>query len=720
MDSFAGFRLALVFMLAVLVPSALLSLFSLAAIDHERQALRARAEARAQEEAREIARELQRRIEAPLVEADRALADALRRAPSPRVAALAAASIAGAGRPLRASLFVGRDGARDPDIPPEARRETPLEDVFRAAEEREQRREDPEGALESVREIERAHAGDEGVLVEALAMRARLHARVDAFPHNAYEACRRIIERHPFARDRDGAVLSLGARLEVAAIWRRLGDDASAARALEDLVRFVARYEDELAPREARWYREAALERLRAIAPALAQRALEGTEQVKRDREAARAFRDSWKGALPSRVKAALDAAPLVRDAASAGPQGTLVRGDGGRGLVYCRPLVVEVAPDAPPARPPPLGAPAAPLSAVRVTLLGAVVFEVDLDLLRARESSPLLQREPPHDECAFRLEQRGAAPTPTADAEPPADVLARERLKFPLEEWDVVALRRAAGEPEGLLLVSERMRIWTGGLLLLGTIIGAAVMTRAVWRERKASELKSDFVTTVTHELKTPLTSIGMFAETLLMGRVESKAEERECLEIIAKETERLSRLIDRVLTFSKIEAGRKRFDLRLTDMHELVLETVDLFETQVRGAELKEAGPPPRIGITVIHDLKDILCDRGSVQEVLLNLLSNAVKYGGQERRVEVTLRRKRRWAMLEVRDWGIGIPRGEQSRIFDKFYRTDNRLTREREGSGIGLTLAQAIARGHRGDITVRSKVGAGSTFTLWLPR
>jgi two-component system, OmpR family, phosphate regulon sensor histidine kinase PhoR len=197
-------------------------------------------------------------------------------------------------------------------------------------------------------------------------------------------------------------------------------------------------------------------------------------------------------------------------------------------------------------------------------------------------------------------------------------------------------------------------------------------------------------------------------------MGRVSNKEEERECLEIIAKETERLSRLIDRVLTFSKIEAGKKRFDLKLTDLPELVDETIELFKTQMRGAP-----KPFTIEMALLHDMPEVLCDRGSMQEVLLNLLSNAYKYGGDQKKIEVNISKRRRWALIEVRDWGMGIPRGEQSKIFQKFYRSNDLLTREVEGSGIGLTLAQSIARAHRGDITVKSKVGAGSTFTVWLP-
>jgi signal transduction histidine kinase len=343
---------------------------------------------------------------------------------------------------------------------------------------------------------------------------------------------------------------------------------------------------------------------------------------------------------------------------------------------------------------------------------LGLAVFDVDVEGLRARELEPLVAGETVHDEGFFRLAEHGAPPGP---ADPGAEELGRRQLRAPLDTLDVIAMRRDPMARDPLGRLRDRVYTWAIALALLGLAIGAFVMTRTVRKEMKASALKSDFVTTVTHELKTPLTSIGMFAETLLMGRVRDKAEEKECLEIIAKETDRLTRLIDRVLTFSKIEARKKRFDLKLTDLAHLVEETLEIFKTQMRGAPR-----PFSVELTAVQDLPKVLMDRHSIQEVLLNLLSNAYKYGGEPRRIEVTMTKRRRWVLVEVRDWGIGIPWREQRKIFRKFYRANDVLTRDVEGSGIGLTLARSIAQAHRGDITVKSKVGQGSTFTVWLPR
>ncbi|RME73989.1 MAG: sensor histidine kinase, partial [Planctomycetota bacterium] len=334
-----------------------------------------------------------------------------------------------------------------------------------------------------------------------------------------------------------------------------------------------------------------------------------------------------------------------------------------------------------------------------------------------------------------------GGAPTATAaigaQGSEDAGPLVRARLPAPLEHL-VVEVTAAVAPGEGALgVLVRRLHVWAIVFLLCGLLVGAIVTTVTVHREIRTAALKSDFVTTVTHELKTPLTSIGMFAQTLLLGRVQDEAERTECLEIIARETERLSRLIDRVLTFSKIEAQKKRFELRLTDLTALVKESMELFETQMRSA------PDPVVFEYVeLAELPPVLCDRAAIQEVLLNLFSNAYKYSRwrrsdpgassagddpivlsgdvRPRRIRVTVTKRRRWAMIAVRDWGVGISRGEQRKIFRKFYRANDVLTRDVEGSGIGLSLARSIMRAHRGDVTVRSRLGQGATFTLWLPR
>ncbi len=369
--------------------------------------------------------------------------------------------------------------------------------------------------------------------------------------------------------------------------------------------------------------------------------------------------------------------------------------------------------------------------------LVAAVLFEVDVRRALAQEVEALVSLVGDREQARFVIVPAHRPDSASNERGATARRLARHVLSPPYDHL-ALEVRSVTTPPEGALeALSKRLHVWAIVFILCGLLVGASVTTLAVHREMKAAALKSDFVTTVTHELKTPLTSIGMFAETLLMGRVRDEAEQRECLEIIARETERLSRLIDRVLTFSKIEAQKKRFDLRLTDLRALVEETVALFRTQMRTAP-----EPVDIEVVELAELPPVLCDRAALQEVLLNLFSNAYKYSrwrrsdpgasssgesGEHdsdqlppRRIRVTVTKRRRWAMIAVRDWGVGISRSEQRKIFRKFYRANDVLTRDVEGSGIGLSLARSIMRAHRGDITVRSRLGQGSTFTLWLPR
>lgn len=688
MDTLTNYKLTLLFIFAIVIPSTLLSLFSLLAISRERDLYRARIVQRYRQGADEVAAALDRRLAGPQQDLDRALEaaalDPLEGAASPL------APLVGEGRIFRAVAFVLPSGAlasaTATAVPRAALRAAELDEMFRAAEDLELRAGDDRAALVAWEEIARRHGDDEQVRAEALLAKARLYSRLEDPPLSAYGAYDELVRRFPLVRDRDGRILSIPARLEIAGICERVRDRAGEVEALEDAVRFIALHEEEIGAGAADLYRRRALERLQAISKELADRAIETAACARRDRDAARAFRASLeRGKMLANLRAIQQQAAAGKEMPSSG--WLVEKTAEGRAIVYW----------------------------ARLPRAGIAAVEVDVAGLRTRELDPVIAQETAHEDGFFALVERGA-PVVAPDPKPDAEELARRPLRFPLDHLEVVALRRDPNAHDPLARLGDRVYVWAVGLALVGLAIGAFVMTRTVRKEMKAAALKSDFVTTVTHELKTPLTSIGMFAETLLMGRVSDKAEEKECLEIIAKETDRLTRLIDRVLTFSKIEARKKRFDLKLTDLAQLVEETLELFKTQMRGAAAK----PLSVELLVVQDLPPVLMDRHSIQEVLLNLLSNAYKYGGEAKRIQVTLTKQRRWVLVKVRDWGIGIPWREQRKIFRKFYRANDVLTRDVEGSGIGLTLAKSIAQAHRGDITVKSKVGAGSTFTLWLRR
>ncbi len=264
------------------------------------------------------------------------------------------------------------------------------------------------------------------------------------------------------------------------------------------------------------------------------------------------------------------------------------------------------------------------------------------------------------------------------------------------------------------LLVVGEAQFNLLMGILVLtftGTLVTGVIL---VWvfvrRERNLSELQADFVSKVSHELRTPLTSIRMFTETLKLRRGDPTAEER-CIEALDRESARLQELIDRLLDWGKMESGMRTYQLAQHSVKDLVAQAIEAFEPlrERRDVELTVDVPAQAL----------LRCDRGALVDALVNLLSNAYKYSGSPRRIEVSASEDRGKTRLTVKDNGPGIPRREQGRIFLKFYRVDDKLTRKQEGSGLGLSIVQHIARAHRGKVEVESSPGAGSAFTIVLP-
>jgi signal transduction histidine kinase len=251
----------------------------------------------------------------------------------------------------------------------------------------------------------------------------------------------------------------------------------------------------------------------------------------------------------------------------------------------------------------------------------------------------------------------------------------------------------------------------WTlGGLSFL--LAGGIFLTyRNVSKEMALARLKSDFVSNVSHELRTPLSLIRLYAETLELGRLSSAEKHQEYYCIIRKESERLTALINNILDFSRIEAGRKEYDFRETDMRELVCNTLESYRYQIEqhGFTLEEK----------IGDVPPLRVDREAMARSLVNLVNNALKYSQDRKYIGVKLYRENGSVKLEVIDHGIGIPSNEQHKIFEKFYRVGDPLVHNTKGSGLGLSLVQHIAQAHGGDVAVDSAPGAGSKFTITLP-
>jgi signal transduction histidine kinase len=251
----------------------------------------------------------------------------------------------------------------------------------------------------------------------------------------------------------------------------------------------------------------------------------------------------------------------------------------------------------------------------------------------------------------------------------------------------------------------------------MLVVVLGAALLAgylllRDMHREAETAEIRSQFVASVSHELKTPLTSIRAHAETLLMGRAGSAATTADYLKTIVSESERLTRLVDSVLDFSRIEQRRTAYHLQETRLEDVVSSAVKAMEY-----------PLSQLGftLTVSSDgsAPTLDADPEALTQAILNLLGNAMKYSGDARHIEMRIGSRDDEAFVDVVDHGIGIARDEQSRIFERFHRVQSIETTGIGGTGLGLPLALHVVKAHRGRIAVVSHPGRGSTFSVRLP-
>lgn len=245
---------------------------------------------------------------------------------------------------------------------------------------------------------------------------------------------------------------------------------------------------------------------------------------------------------------------------------------------------------------------------------------------------------------------------------------------------------------------------------LVVCLLIGAVLALIFLRREANLSRLQLDFVSKVSHELRTPLTSIRMFAETLRYEHDRQKVD--TCLDILQAETERLSERIERLLDWGRMEAGRRRYDLRPDHVEPIVAEAITHFRAATMGQERE-------LQVDIEANLPSVPADRSALCDALVNLLTNAHKYSPKEQPIEIRAFQNRGAVLIEVADRGPGIARKEQRRIFEKFYRSDDRLSRSVEGSGLGLSIVKHAMHAHEGKVKLRNAVGGGSVFTLVLP-
>ncbi len=289
---------------------------------------------------------------------------------------------------------------------------------------------------------------------------------------------------------------------------------------------------------------------------------------------------------------------------------------------------------------------------------------------------------------------------------------LASDNLTEVFPTWKVVLFDRN-GKSIEKLVGNERelyLALFIGIMVVMA--VGIFVTVRAAAHEAEASRLKAEFVSNVSHELKTPLALIRMFGETLESGLVVKEDQRKEFYGIIRKESERLTHLIDNVLDFSRIDAGNKEYQIEEADLVEVVRSTLDAYKFHIRdlGFDVESHLPDKRIEVQV---------DKDAISQALLNLLSNATRYSDDKKYIRVEVANAGSRVLVSVEDHGVGIPKDLQGKIFEKFYRVPKEKTRETRGAGLGLTLTKHIIEAHRGTIECQSEVGKGSIFTIALP-
>jgi signal transduction histidine kinase len=276
--------------------------------------------------------------------------------------------------------------------------------------------------------------------------------------------------------------------------------------------------------------------------------------------------------------------------------------------------------------------------------------------------------------------------------------------------------LAHAAGEDPGDPLVRLLRDQFRSGLLLsvamlFGLVLGVALTRRAAARESRLAEMKSAFVSNVSHEMKTPVSVIQMYAEMMELGRARDPEKLREYSRAIQKESRRLGRFMEDILEYARLESGRREFSFSRANVTRIVERTAEEFEPAAlsAGCELQvESGPDLMARV-----------DAKALSQVIHNLLSNALKYSSDSKEIRVVVRQQGGQAAISIADRGIGIPESEQKRIFEKFYRSESELVHNTKGAGLGLAIADHIVRAHGGRIAVSSKPGEGSCFTIFLP-
>jgi len=248
--------------------------------------------------------------------------------------------------------------------------------------------------------------------------------------------------------------------------------------------------------------------------------------------------------------------------------------------------------------------------------------------------------------------------------------------------------------------------------IFVAAIILGGTLLTWQAHRNMVSAQQKTSFVSNVSHELKTPLTSIRMFAELLQEDRIKNPEKKAHYLTVIVAESQRLTRLVNNVLDFSRLEQGRKQYHIKESELSGYLRYVVDTQRLRVKEAGMVLDNQIPEMEYMV-------QTDEDAIEQVILNLMDNAIKYASEGRELAVDLTPQEHYLIVRVMDRGPGVPAKHRTRIFDKFHRIDSSLTSRHPGSGLGLSIARTIMRDLRGDLLYEPRAGGGSCFAVWIP-
>lgn len=348
------------------------------------------------------------------------------------------------------------------------------------------------------------------------------------------------------------------------------------------------------------------------------------------------------------------------------------------------------------------------------------LIFGAQLDLHRLVDGlRSLVQPEPAlRDEICLVLLDDNAKPVALSRAGFSANwkrPFVATEIGDALPHWEIAAYLVNPTALTQAACTAEIMLALLVAVLVLAIGIGSLLIVSNLNAELKLSRQKTDFVSNVSHELKTPLTSIRMFSELLAEGRVTEPARQQSYLNIISAEAARLTRLINNVLDFSRMENGEKKYNFQPCDLTDVIRSTAGTFRPHLEANGFQFDCQWPEAALSVRGDAD-------ALSQIVVNLLSNAEKYSNGQKEITLQLILNQSplpHAEVRVLDRGSGVPAGSGEKIFEKFYRAHDSLASGIQGSGLGLTIARQIARAHGGDLTYEPRAGGGSCFILRLP-